>query len=205
LGFLGTEQSKNSGEADGLAGRDALRCSLLYLPGAERPKNGIKEQPPGYLFLLLSKPLRSIREGGASRRAASSQLPGQMDGAGHPKRRPLGVMASSSSSSSTLAAARVAPNPLAELTDRIKSLEAGLRMWLAKQPTHVEAAVSTALGAVQGGALGGLMGTLAPDGGSGLPMPQPPPGVDPKATASFKQAQVRPFFPCPVSLPSQEH
>jgi hypothetical protein len=126
-----------------------------------------------------------------------------MDGAGQQKRRPLGVMASSSSS--TLAAARVGPNPLAELTDRVKSLEAGLRMWLAKQPTHVEAAASTALGAVQGGALGGLMGTLAPDGGSGLPMPQPPSGVDPKAMASFKQAQVRPFFPSPISLPSQEH
>ncbi|GJN27733.1 hypothetical protein PR202_gb15779 [Eleusine coracana subsp. coracana] len=108
-----------------------------------------------------------------------------MDGAGQ-KRRPLMVMASSSS---TLAAARVGANPLAELTHRVKSLEAGMRTWLAKQPTHVEAAVATALGAVQGCALGGLMGTLAPDGGSALPMPQPPPGLDPKAMASFKQAQ----------------
>jgi hypothetical protein len=116
-----------------------------------------------------------------------------MDGAGQQKRRPLVVMASSSMSSA-MAAARVGANPLAELTDRVKSLEAGLRAWLAKQPTHVEAAVSTAVGAVQGGALGGLMGTLAPNGGSGLPMPQPPPGVDPKAMASFKQAQVRVLF-----------
>lgn len=94
------------------------------------------------------------------------------------------------SSSSTLAVARVGGNPLAELTHRVKSLEAGMRAWLAQQPTHVEAAVVTALGAVQGGALGGLMGTLAPETGSALPMPQPPPGLDPKAMASFKQAQV---------------
>ncbi|TVU14663.1 hypothetical protein EJB05_38146 [Eragrostis curvula] len=93
-----------------------------------------------------------------------------MDGAGQ-KRRPLMVMASSSSS---LAAARAGANPLAELSGRFKSFEAGVRAWMAKQPIHVEAAVTTAVGAVQGGALGGLMGTLAPDGGAGLPMPQPP-------------------------------
>jgi hypothetical protein len=43
---------------------------------------------------------------------------------------------------------------------------------------------------VQGAALGGLMGTLAPDGGAALPVPPPPPGADPKVLASFKQAQV---------------
>lgn len=105
------------------------------------------------------------------------------------KRRPLTVMASSSSQ---VAAARGMgmTNPLAEWTGRVRSLEAGVRAWLAKQPTHVEAAVVTAVGAVQGGALGGLMGTLAPDGGAAFPMPPPPPGADPKALASFKQAQV---------------
>lgn len=103
------------------------------------------------------------------------------------KRRPLTVMASSSSQ---VAAARGMgmTNPLAEWTDRVRSLEAGVRAWLAKQPTHVEAAVVTAVGAVQGAALGGLMGTLAPDGGAALPVP-PPPGTDPKVLASFKQAQ----------------
>ncbi|WVZ85504.1 hypothetical protein U9M48_032427 [Paspalum notatum var. saurae] len=115
-----------------------------------------------------------------------------MQGAGE-KRRPLTVLASSSSSQVAAAAAAARgvgmANPLAEWTDRVRSLEAGLRAWLAKQPTHVEAAVTTAVGAVQGAALGGLMGTLAPDAGAGLPVPQPPPGVDPKALASFKQAQ----------------
>ncbi|CAL5017172.1 unnamed protein product [Urochloa decumbens] len=106
------------------------------------------------------------------------------------KRRPLTVIASSSSSQVAAARGMGMANPLSELTDRFRSLEAGLRAWLAKQPTHVEAAVSTALGAVQGGALGGLMGTLAPDGGAALPVPPPPPpGADPKVLASFKQAQ----------------
>ncbi|KAF8667333.1 hypothetical protein HU200_053008 [Digitaria exilis] len=107
------------------------------------------------------------------------------------KQRPLTVMAASSSSQ--VAAARGMgvgmANPLAEWKDRVKSLEAGLRAWMAKQPVHVEAAVSTAVGAVQGAALGGLMGTLAPDGGAALPVPPPPLGADPKALASFKQAQ----------------
>lgn len=107
-----------------------------------------------------------------------------MEGIGQ-KKRPLVVMASSST-----AVSRGGANPLAELGDRVKSLEAEVRAWMAKQPTHIEAAVTTAFGAVQGGALGGLMGTFAPDGGAGLPVPQPPPGVDPNAMATFKQAQV---------------
>ncbi|KAL5215463.1 hypothetical protein ABZP36_006864 [Zizania latifolia] len=111
-----------------------------------------------------------------------------MEGMGQ-KRRPLVVMASSSSTAAAAAAARGGANPLAELSDRFKSMEAGLRAWLAKQPTHVEAAVATAVGVVQGGALGGLMGTLTPDGGSPFPVPQPPPGADSSAMASFKQAQ----------------
>uniref|UniRef100_A0ACD5UXC6 Uncharacterized protein n=1 Tax=Avena sativa TaxID=4498 RepID=A0ACD5UXC6_AVESA len=111
-----------------------------------------------------------------------------MEGMGQ-KRRPLVVMASSSTAAAQ-AAGRGGANPLAELTDRFRSLETGVRTWMAKQPTHIEAAVTTAFGAVQGGALGGLMGTFAPEGGAaGLPVPQPPPGLDPKALASFKQAQ----------------
>jgi outer membrane lipoprotein SlyB len=81
-------------------------------------------------------------------------------------------------------------NPLEEVSVRIKAIEAGFRTWMAKQPTHIEAAVSTAVGAVQGGALGGLMGSLTADGGSPFPMPQPPPNADPQAMASLKQAQV---------------
>ncbi|KAM3367256.1 hypothetical protein ACQJBY_016087 [Aegilops geniculata] len=110
-----------------------------------------------------------------------------MEGMGQ-KRRPLVVMASSSTTAAQ-SASRGGANPLAELTDRFRSLEVGVREWMAKQPTHIEAAVTTAFGAVQGGALGGLMGTFAPEGGAGLPVPQPPPGLDPKAMATFKQAQ----------------
>jgi hypothetical protein len=97
-------------------------------------------------------------------------------------------MASSSSSLSS-APAR-GGNPLEELTGRVKALEAGFRAWMAKQPIHVEAAVTTAVGVVQGGALGGLMGSLTADGGSPFPMPPPPPNANPQAVASFKQAQV---------------
>uniref|UniRef100_A0ACD5ZLV4 Uncharacterized protein n=1 Tax=Avena sativa TaxID=4498 RepID=A0ACD5ZLV4_AVESA len=96
-------------------------------------------------------------------------------------------MASSSSSSS--AAQALGGNPLEEWTGRVKALEAGFRAWMAKQPIHVEAAVTTAVGVVQGGALGGLMGSLTADGGSPFPMPPPPPNANPQAVASFKQAQ----------------
>jgi hypothetical protein len=62
---------------------------------------------------------------------------------------------------------------------------------MAKQPTHIEVAVSTDVAAVQGGTLGGgLMGSLTADGGSPFRMPQPPPNADPHAMASLKQAQV---------------
>ncbi|KAF0891945.1 hypothetical protein E2562_011332 [Oryza meyeriana var. granulata] len=80
-------------------------------------------------------------------------------------------------------------NPLEEWSGRVKALEAGFRKWMAEQPTHIEAAVTTAVGAVQGAALGGLMGTLTADGGSPFPVPQPPPNANPEAMASFKQAQ----------------
>ncbi|KAF8686685.1 hypothetical protein HU200_043518 [Digitaria exilis] len=78
-------------------------------------------------------------------------------------------------------------NPLEEWRARAKGIEAGFRAWMAKQPIHIEAAVTTAVGAVQGAALGGLMGSLAPDGGS--PFPMPPPNANPQAMASLKQAQ----------------
>ncbi|AQK71387.1 Mitochondrial import inner membrane translocase subunit Tim17/Tim22/Tim23 family protein [Zea mays] len=80
-------------------------------------------------------------------------------------------------------------NPLEEWSGRVKAIEAGFRAWMAKQPIQIEAAVTTAVGAVQGGALGGLMGSLTADGGSPFPIPQPPPNANPEAMASFKQAQ----------------
>ncbi|XP_052142179.1 chloroplastic import inner membrane translocase subunit HP30-2-like [Oryza glaberrima] len=97
-------------------------------------------------------------------------------------------MAMASSSSASAAAAR-GGNLVEEWSGRVKALEAGFRKWMAEQPTHIEAAVTTAVGAVQGAALGGLMGTLTADGGSPFPTPPPPPNANPQAMASFKQAQ----------------
>lgn len=94
-----------------------------------------------------------------------------------------------SSPSSPPAQARGGRNPLEEWSGRVKALEAGFRAWMAKQPIHVEAAVTTAVGAVQGGALGGLMGSVTADGGAPW-VPPLPPNANPQAMASFKQAQV---------------
>ncbi|VAH56044.1 unnamed protein product [Triticum turgidum subsp. durum] len=99
-------------------------------------------------------------------------------------------MASSSPSPSpsSPAQARGGRNPLEEWSGRVRALEAGFRAWMAKQPIHVEAVVTTAAGAVQGGALGGLMGSITADGGAPW-VPPLPPNANPQAMASFKQAQ----------------
>jgi hypothetical protein len=86
-------------------------------------------------------------------------------------------------------------SPLKELSAHIKAIEVRFRAWMAKQPTHIEAAVSTTVGAVQGGwrsrgGGGGLMGSRTTNGGSPFPMPQPPPNADPQAMPSLKQTQV---------------
>ncbi|KAK9155806.1 hypothetical protein Sjap_003286 [Stephania japonica] len=81
-------------------------------------------------------------------------------------------------------------NPLLQLQARFKDVEKGFREWLSKQSMPVEAAVVTATSAVQGGAIGALMGTLTSDLSS--PFPTPPPeaaGLNPQAMASLKQAQ----------------
>ncbi|XP_062219176.1 chloroplastic import inner membrane translocase subunit HP30-2-like [Phragmites australis] len=99
------------------------------------------------------------------------------------------AMAASPSSAAMARGSRGGGNLLEEWSARVKAIETGFRGWMAKQPIHVEAAVTTAVGAVQGGALGGLMGSLTADGGSPFPVPQPPPNANPQAMASFKQAQ----------------
>jgi hypothetical protein len=70
-------------------------------------------------------------------------------------KRESSAVAVASPSSVAMARGTRGGNPLEELSARIKAIEAGFRTWMAKQPTHIEAAVSTAVGAVQGGALGG--------------------------------------------------
>ncbi|XP_010519579.1 PREDICTED: uncharacterized protein LOC104798993 [Tarenaya hassleriana] len=72
-------------------------------------------------------------------------------------------------------------NPIQQFQVKFKELESGFKSWLSKQSLPVEAAIVSAMSGVQGAFIGGLMGTLSPE------MPQS--GLDPQATASFKQAQ----------------
>lgn len=85
-------------------------------------------------------------------------------------------------------------NPLVQIQNKYIELETGFKSWLSKQPIYVEATVATVGGAAQGALLGALMGTLTQDMSSSLPLPPPQAGLDPKAMASFRQAQVR--FAC---------
>ncbi|CAM8898294.1 unnamed protein product [Rhodiola kirilowii] len=75
-------------------------------------------------------------------------------------------------------------NPIEKIQVKFKEIESGFKCWLSKQSFAVEAAVVTATGAVQGAAIGGIMGTL----NSATPVPTPPPG-NPQALASLQQAQ----------------
>lgn len=88
-------------------------------------------------------------------------------------------------------AAQAAPqNPIAQVQARIRDLDSRFRSWLKRQPIPVETAVVTTTGAVQGAALGGLMGTFSSDISSAFPTPPPQAaGLHPDAMASFKRAQ----------------
>lgn len=88
------------------------------------------------------------------------------------------------------------PNPIEQITERIRGVETSFRSWLARQPIAVEAVVATATGAIQGAAIGGLMGTLTPPDAIPTPNPQAAGSLNPQAMASLKQAQVIPFFVC---------
>ncbi|XP_043692596.1 chloroplastic import inner membrane translocase subunit HP30-2-like [Telopea speciosissima] len=81
------------------------------------------------------------------------------------------------------------PNPIAQLQTRYKDLEVGFRVWLAKQSLPVEAAVVTVTSAVQGAAIGAIMGTLTNDVSSSFPNPSSQAALNPQAMASLKQAQ----------------
>lgn len=88
-------------------------------------------------------------------------------------------------------------NPIALVQSKYKEVEIRFKGWLAKQSLPVEAAVVTATSAVQGAAIGGLMGTLTGDASSLVPPPPNAAGLNPEAIASLKQAQVyirRSFF-----------
>lgn len=79
-------------------------------------------------------------------------------------------------------------NPIQMVQLRMRQFDAHLKGWLKKQPAAVEVALVTAGSAVQGGAIGALMGTFTADMASTLPAA--PPGVSPQAAASLQQAKV---------------
>ncbi|KAF3685360.1 putative DNA double-strand break repair Rad50 ATPase-like [Capsicum annuum] len=80
-------------------------------------------------------------------------------------------------------------NPIAQLQNKFKALEAGFKLWLSKQSLPVEAAVVTATSGLQGAAIGGFMGTLTQDVSSSMPTPPAGANLNPQAMASFQQAQ----------------
>lgn len=79
-------------------------------------------------------------------------------------------------------------NPIEMVQLKVKQLDATVKLWLKKQPAAVEVLVVTAGSAVQGGAIGALMGTFSADVAS--TMPTPPAGLNPEAAASLQQAKV---------------
>lgn len=82
-------------------------------------------------------------------------------------------------------------NPIEHLQARFKELENGFKAWVSRQPIPIEAAVVGGTAAIQGAAIGGLMGTLTSDISSTFPSPSlDAPGLNPQAMASLKQAQV---------------
>lgn len=81
----------------------------------------------------------------------------------------------------------VPKGPIALLQYKFKELDNGFKTWLSRQTAPVDVAVTTATSAIQGGAIGALMGTLTSDISSTLPTQ--PNGVNPQAMASLKQAQ----------------
>lgn len=77
---------------------------------------------------------------------------------------------------------------LAKIQAKFKEVDEKVKTWVAKQPVPVEVAIVTAASSLQGGFIGVLMGTFAPD------MPTPPAGppgsLTPDAQHAMKQMQV---------------
>ncbi|KAL6662273.1 hypothetical protein ACP70R_000132 [Stipagrostis hirtigluma subsp. patula] len=71
------------------------------------------------------------------------------------QKREGSAVATASPSAAALARGMGGGKPLEEWSGRVKAIEAGFRAWIAKQHKHIEAAVATAVGAVQDRALGG--------------------------------------------------
>lgn len=78
--------------------------------------------------------------------------------------------------------------PLVAVQEKLKELDVGIKAWLRQQPAPVEVVLVTASSALQGGAIGALMGTFTADMAATLPAP--PPGMNPQTAASLQQAKV---------------
>lgn len=79
-------------------------------------------------------------------------------------------------------------NPIQMIQLKVKQLDQDVKVWLKKQPAAVEVALVTAGSAVQGGAIGALMGTFSADVVSTMRTPSPQ--LNPEAAASLQQAKV---------------
>ncbi|KAG9155765.1 hypothetical protein Leryth_004023 [Lithospermum erythrorhizon] len=79
-------------------------------------------------------------------------------------------------------------NPISQLQTKLTEIQTNLKTWVSKQSLPVEAAVVTATSALQGGVIGGFMGTLTGDLASSLPPPGSP-NFNPQPMASLQQAQ----------------
>lgn len=77
--------------------------------------------------------------------------------------------------------------PLVAVQEKLKELDVGIKAWLRQQPAPVEVVLVTASSALQGGAIGALMGTFTADMAATLPAP--PPGMNPQTAASLQQAK----------------
>ncbi|KAG9133952.1 hypothetical protein Leryth_004651 [Lithospermum erythrorhizon] len=81
-------------------------------------------------------------------------------------------------------------NPITQIQSKFNEIQTHFKTWVAKQPLPIEAAIVTATSALQGGVIGGFMGTLTGDLASSLPTPPPAAAnLNPQAMASLQQAQ----------------
>ncbi|CAM6035840.1 unnamed protein product [Sphagnum compactum] len=78
-------------------------------------------------------------------------------------------------------------NPLQLVQSKMRELDVQVKSWMKKQSAPVEVALVTAGSAVQGGAIGALMGTFTADMASSLPTATP--GLNPQTAASLQQAK----------------
>lgn len=80
-------------------------------------------------------------------------------------------------------------NPFKQIETKYNEVETLIKTWLAKQSLPVEAAVVTVTSAIQGAAIGGLLGNFTSDVSSTFSPPSPGASLNPHAKASFQQAQ----------------